>query len=613
MFAFLCIFILFPTFFTGVLSGDSIKSSVMSPFSCSERISICNSSLYHINTGHELHKIASLYNVSPVQMKPISYKGRKDYIITVPCSCQTIVGNGTVDNTTGYFYQTSYHVKFNDTIEQVSSDAYSGQVWFDGRTIVNDTEISIHLLCGCIESTSQVVVTYTVQDHDTLSDISALLSARITGIQNLNEIVVQNPGFIDIGWVLYVPQEKNGLPHVKPGMKPMSIIVLVTLSGVTLLSVVALVVILLKRKRQQNNQEDPRMVSKTLSGGTWRQSMQNQHYYTEHMTDIAGLETDRPVVYSLDEVAEATNDFDETKVIGVGGYGSVYLGLLKEKEVAVKKMRSNKCKEFFAELKVLCKIHHRNVVELLGYASGDDDLCLVYEYVQNGSLSDHLHDPLLKGFQPLSWTARTQIAVDAARGIEYIHDHTKSRYVHRDIKSSNILLDERLRGKVADFGLAKLVGRANEDDTLATRLVGTPGYLPPESVKELQITTKSDIFAFGVVLAELITGRRALVRDHREPTRMKSLITVIKKIFEAEDPEIALEAEIDGNLRGGYPLEDVYRMAEISESCLREEAVERPDIGEVVVLLSQVMVTSFEWEGSLGGNSQVFSGLFNGR
>ncbi|KAI8003211.1 LysM domain receptor-like kinase 3, partial [Camellia lanceoleosa] len=127
----------------------------------------------------------------------------------------------------------------------------------------------------------------------------------------------------------------------------------------------------------------------------------------------------------------------------------------------IKKMRSNKSKEFFAELKVLCKIHHINV----GYASGDDHLYLVYEYIQNGSVSDHLHDPLLKGHQPLSWTARTQIALDAMKGIEYIHDHTKARYVHRDIKTSNILLDETLRAKVADFGLAKFVGRTNEGES----------------------------------------------------------------------------------------------------------------------------------------------------
>ncbi|XP_031265360.1 lysM domain receptor-like kinase 3, partial [Pistacia vera] len=407
------------------------------------------------------------------------------------------------------------------------------------------------------------------------------------------------------------------------------IVVIGILSTVTLFSVIALIVILFRRNRrrsQQNTEEGSRPVSTTLTAASHRAVSLPSQYLREtmkgnyrfivnlHCADVTAFETERTMIFSLEEIEEATNNFDETKIIGQGGYGSVYFGVLGEKEVAIKKMRSNKSKEFFAELKVLCKIHHINVVELLGYASGDDHLYLVYEYVQNGSLSDHLHDPLLKGHQPLSWTARTQIALDAARGIEYIHDHTKARYVHRDIKTSNILLDQGLRAKVADFGLAKLVERTNEDDDLiATRLVGTPGYLPPESVKELQVTTKTDIFAFGVVLAELITGQRALIRDNREPTKMKSLITIINKVLQDEDPETALEQVVDGSLRSSYPMDDVYKMAEVADWCLSEYAVNRPEIRDIIVTLSQIVISSTEWEASLGGNSQVFSGLFNGR
>ncbi|OWM76097.1 hypothetical protein CDL15_Pgr009743 [Punica granatum] len=174
---------------------------------------------------------------------------------------------------------------------------------------------------------------------------------------------------------------------------------------------------------------------------------------------LSAFGSERPIVFTLEEIEDATSDFAESKKIGEGGYGSVYFGVLVGgQEVAIKKMRSSKSKEFLAELKDLAKIHHINVVELLGYASREDHLYLVYEYVQNGSLNDHLHDPLLKGHQPHSWTARTQIA----------------------LKTSNILLDEGLRAKVADLGLAKLVGRTNEEDLIATRLVGTPRYLPLE-------------------------------------------------------------------------------------------------------------------------------------
>ncbi|MCL7050125.1 hypothetical protein MKW94_022303, partial [Papaver nudicaule] len=238
---------------------------------------------------------------------------------------------------------------------------------------------------------------------------------------------------------------------------------------------------------------------------------------------VTAFEPERPVVYSLDEIEEATMNFDETRKIGEGGYGCVYHGVLGEQEVAIKKMKSNKFKEFFAELKVLCKIHHINVVELLGYASGDDHLYLVYQYIKNGCFHEHLHDQLLKGNQPLTWTARAQIAVDAARGIEYIHDPTKARHVHRDVKTSNILLDEGLRAKVADFGLVKLVERTGKE---ISKQHAWLERLVTFLLSKYQTTSKSDVFTFGVVLAELITDQRALIRKTQEPEKMKSLISV---------------------------------------------------------------------------------------
>ncbi|WVZ23931.1 hypothetical protein V8G54_002475 [Vigna mungo] len=327
------------------------------------------------------------------------------------------------------------------------------------------------------------------------------------------------------------------------------------------------------------------------------------NFQKESIEDVISLESERPIVYNLEEIEEATNNFDESRKIGSGGYGSVYFGVLGNKEVAVKKMRSNKSKEFYAELKVLCKIHHINIlsnnsddiffdeVELLGYANGKDDLYLVYEYVPNGSLSDHLHNPLLKG-------------------LEYIHDYTKARYVHRDIKSSNILLKDKFRAKVGDFGLAKLVDRTDDENFITTRLVGTPGYLPP---KELQVTPKTDVFVFGVVLSELLTGKRALFRKRQEEIKMKSLISVVNKIFQDDEPEIALEDAIDKNLEASYRMEDVYKMAEIAEWCLQEDPIERPEMRDIIGALSQIVMSSIEWEASLCGNSQVFSGLYSGR
>ncbi|XP_059636019.1 lysM domain receptor-like kinase 3 [Cornus florida] len=611
------LFLLLPTsttlFITTFGQDVSVNSTHMFPFKCSNNIKTCSSILYHSN-GLQEEQIAYYYSVSTSQITPISHGNKKDYLVTVPCSCKQV--NGTL----AYFYDTFYKVQPNDIFYNVSRQIYSGQAWMVGgeeSSFVAGDEFPMHLLCGCVESDTHIVVTYAVQQGDTLADISTLLSAKISDIESMNRNLTQNPSFIDVGWVFFVPAEKNGViaPEApKKGMDHKWTIIIGVLSALTLLSMCTFVIILLRRKRtRKHNQEDQRAAVSNSMSANKSFSLQKQFVHKENMEDVTLFESERPVIYSLEEIEESTSNFSETRKIGEGGYGSVYFGVIRDQEVAIKKMRSNMSKEFFAELKVLCKIHHINVMELLGYASGDDHLYLVYEFIQNGSLSDHLHDPLLKGHQPLSWTARAQIALDAAKGIEYIHDHTKARYVHRDIKTSNILLDEGLRAKVADFGLAKLVGRTNEDDYIATRLVGTPGYLPPESVKELQVTTKTDVFAFGVVLAELITGQRALIRDKGEPNKMKALITVVNKLFQEEDPETALESIIDGNLKGNFPMEGVYKMAEIAEWCLSEDAVNRPEMQEIVVALSQIMISSIEWEASLGGNSQVFSGVFSGR
>ncbi|CAI0547451.1 unnamed protein product [Linum tenue] len=367
--------------------------------------------------------------------------------------------------------------------------------------------IGIALLCGCSGDQAVDIVTYSVQKNDTLGGIAELLSAKVEEIVSLNEGLSQQAlSLIDEGKVLFVPRKKQRR-RMKPGRKNRVGLSLGVLSGISLLLVSSLGFTILKRRR---------------IGGEKQEGAPGKDVVAE-----ATLESEKPRVYTLKEIDKATNGFEESRIIGEGGYGRVYYGLLRGKEVAIKRMKSNRLSEFFAELKALCKVNHINVVELLGYASEEEFMYLVYEYLPNGSLNNHLHDPLRKGHATLSWTARVQIAVDAARGIEYIHDHTKARYVHRDIKTANILLDQGLRAKVADFGLTMLAERSIEEDFVVTRLMGTPGYMAPECVRELQITTKTDVFAFGVVLAELITGRNAVVHDHLQPSGMKSLAMTV--------------------------------------------------------------------------------------
>uniref|UniRef100_A0A0E0C3D8 Protein kinase domain-containing protein n=1 Tax=Oryza meridionalis TaxID=40149 RepID=A0A0E0C3D8_9ORYZ len=511
---------------------------------------LCNSYLYVTPEGRNLSEVASDFSGNASLFKRITrFSGSEDLLVNVPCVCEAI--NATM---TGLFHDTNYRVKDGDTGDIINSKTFSGLALNvgDGQILHKEEKLVIHLPCGCSSTAPEGVLSYAVEDKDTLGSIASLFGSSSKDILDLNPSL-KDPNFIKPGWVLFIPMGVAG---------------------------------------SSNKKIDP-------------------------------FQTERPVIFSLIAVEDATSNFDEKRKIGEGGYGSVYLGFIGTHEIAVKKMKASKSKEFFAELKVLCKIHHINVVELIGYAAGDDHLYLVYEYVQNGSLSEHLHDPLLKGHQPLSWTARTQIAMDSARGIEYIHDHTKTCYVHRDIKTSNILLDNGLRAKVshvkpinfqvADFGLVKLVQRSDEDECLATRLVGTPGYLPPESVLELHMTTKSDVYAFGVVLAELITGLRALVRDNKEPNKTKSLISIMRKAFKPEDLESSLETIVDPYLKDNYPIEEVCKLANISMWCLSEDPLHRPEMREVMPILAQIHMASIEWEASLGGDGEVFSGVSNGR
>ncbi|XP_025617785.1 lysM domain receptor-like kinase 3 [Arachis hypogaea] len=331
------------------------------------------------------------------------------------------------------------------------------------------------------------------------------------------------------------------------------------------------------------------------------------------------FDMDKPVVFTYEEIFATTDCFSDSNLLGHGTYGSVYYSLLRDQEVAIKRMTAMKTKEFMSEMKVLCKVHHANLVELIGYAASQDELFLVYEYAQKGSLRSHLHDPQNKGHSPLSWIMRVQIALDAARGLEYIHEHTKTHYVHRDIKTSNILLDASFRAKISDFGLAKLVGKTNDGEVSTTKVVGTYGYLAPEYLSDGLATTKSDVYAFGVVLFEIISGREAIIRTEgtmsKNPDR-RSLASVMLAVLRNSPDSVSMSNMrdyIDPNMMDLYPHDCVFKMAMLAKQCVDDDPVLRPDMKQVVISLSQILLSSIEWEATLAGNSQVFSGLVQGR
>ncbi|WCJ22332.1 Protein kinase superfamily protein [Euphorbia peplus] len=297
---------------------------------------------------------------------------------------------------------------------------------------------------------------------------------------------------------------------------------------------------------------------------------------------------------AYEELKEATNNFEPGSILGEGGFGKVFKGVLSDgTAVAIKKLTNGGQqgdKEFLVEVEMLSRLHHRNLVKLVGYYTNRDSSqnLLCYELVPNGSLEAWLHGP--SGVNcPLDWDTRMKIALDAARGLAYLHEDSQPCVIHRDFKASNILLENNFNAKVADFGLAKQApeGRANY---LSTRVMGTFGYVAPEYAMTGHLLVKSDVYSYGVVLLELLTGRKPV--DMSQPSGQENLVTWARPILRDKD---RLEELADPSLGGKFPKEDFIRVCTIAAACVAPEANQRPTMGEVVQSLKMVQrVTEYQ-------------------
>ncbi|XP_010681365.2 proline-rich receptor-like protein kinase PERK9 [Beta vulgaris subsp. vulgaris] len=306
--------------------------------------------------------------------------------------------------------------------------------------------------------------------------------------------------------------------------------------------------------------------------------------------------------FTYPELYEATSGFSDEKLLGEGGFGRVYKGLLADgRVVAVKQLNiggGQGEREFKAEVEIISRIHHRHLVSLVGYCISESKRLLVYDYVSNNTLHFHLHG---KGRPVMDWETRVKIAVGAARGMTYLHEDCHPRIIHRDIKSSNILLDNNFEAQVADFGLAKLAMDA--ETHVSTRVMGTFGYMAPEYATTGKLTEKSDVFSFGVVLLELITGRKPV--DESQPLGDESLVEWARPLLSHALETGELECLVDARLEKNYIESEMLRMIEAAAACVRHSAVKRPRMGLVVRALS--MSDSGDLSNGLRvGESQVY-------
>ncbi|KAG7594911.1 Serine-threonine/tyrosine-protein kinase catalytic domain [Arabidopsis thaliana x Arabidopsis arenosa] len=657
-FLILSFFIFF--FFTSLPNLSSSK-----PMNCSDTSRLCTSFLaFKPNQNQSFSVIQSMFDVLPADITADISEGY--FFIKKNCSCLTTTHQYTTNTTFTIRQNVGY-------VYNVVVSAYSGLAFPPNtkRAARAGSVVSVQLLCGCSSGLWNYLMSYVAVDGDSVQSLSSRFGVSMDRIEEVNGIL--NLDNITAGDVLYIPldsvpgepYETSKINPQAPSPAPASSLANGNLSDdqvnhtaksgshvpyiwivgglgvvLALLVLCILVCICLRSSSCSSSEEDGnghnfQILRKSgffcgsgryncCRSGDFRQTNgENQsHHQVVAIPKALGdgmFEIEKPMVFTYEEIRAATDEFSDSNLLGHGNYGSVYFGLLREQEVAVKRMTATKTKEFAAEMKVLCKVHHSNLVELIGYAATVDELFVVYEYVQKGMLKNHLHDPQSKGNTPLSWIMRNQIALDAARGLEYIHEHTKTHYVHRDIKTSNILLDEAFRGKISDFGLAKLVEKTGEGEISVTKVVGTYGYLAPEYLSDGLATSKSDVYAFGVVLFEIISGREAVIRTEamgtKNPERRPLASIMLAALKNSPDSMnmASLKEFVDPNMMDLYPHDCLFKIAMLAKQCVDDDPILRPNMKQVVISLSQILLSSIEWEATLAGNSQVFSGLVQGR
>lgn len=308
--------------------------------------------------------------------------------------------------------------------------------------------------------------------------------------------------------------------------------------------------------------------------------------------------------FSLQILVEATDNFSEERKIGSGSFGSVYRATLQDgRQVAVKraevsntssyaigtKRQEDTDHAFINELESLSRLHHKNLVRLLGFCEDCNELVLVFEYIENGTLHDHLHKPQPQP-QPqtssplMSWPARIKVALDAARGIEYLHEYAVPSIIHRDIKSSNILLDANGTAKVSDFGLS-LMGPGEDESHLSLKAAGTVGYMDPEYYRLQQLSKKSDVYSFGVVLLEILTGYKAIHRNENGVPR--NVVDFVVPYIVQDDIHRVLDHKMPPPTP--FEIEAVAYVGYLAADCVSLEGRDRPSMTEVVNSLERAL------------------------
>ncbi|KAE8699979.1 hypothetical protein F3Y22_tig00110569pilonHSYRG00254 [Hibiscus syriacus] len=537
----------------------------------------------------ELRSIASLFRTSPEEIARASSMVSDDtrlfpgQLLLVPITCGCTMNH--------YFANITYDIKLGDTYYTVSTTVFESLTNFteveqmnpslEPRNLHPGDEVVFPLFCKCpskaeSENGTEYFISYVWQPKDSIWSVSDMFNASAPAIIDENNL----NGYPDISSAVIPPlmipvSDLPVLSQTHRGSKSKhQEILIVALSIVVCLLILAGVVIHERKKifkRYGSSLEKADLIP--VKDLTRSESFRPKIMQDKLLQGVSGY-LGKPIMYDADVIMRETMNLNEHRRIG----GSVYRATIDGKLLAIKKTKEDITKE----LKILKKVNHANLVKLMGVSADSEGNCfLVYEYAENGSLDKWLHPKSSCSSScvaVLTWSQRLHVALDVANGLQYMHEHTRPNIVHRDIRTSNILLDSMFKAKIANFSVAESV---------------TNSIMP-----------KMDVFAFGVVLLELLSGKKAMAtKENGEISMWKN----VREVLEIEEKsEKRLRKWMDPNLQNFYPIDSALSLAVLAMACTREDPLARPSMVEIVFSLSVLIQSSFEIpEGSWGSEIET--------
>ncbi|KAJ6811266.1 protein LYK5-like [Iris pallida] len=535
-------------------------------------------------------ELARINNVS----NPYIFPTNKEVIVPVNCSCSG-----------QYYYQaiTFYVIDSDDTYYSLANDQYQGlsscsalmgENLYDAENLSVGLKLLVPLRCACPTRNQsrdgvKYLLTYSINENDTIPDISERFNVSVKESLAANGFTDHEEAVIYPNTTLLIPLQSEPLSSQTIILEPIvyappPVSTLSTVNGepkrskkklhfglgagVASLAVLCLLSLLLRRCHRKKMGRIKGKIRSTP---------------TKHILDaMCGI--DRVLkVFDVDELKAATKDFSSECRI----QGSVYGGMVGGTMVAIKRESRDVMSK---EVNILYKLNHFNIISLGGISTGDQHCYLVYEYMKNGCLRDWLRDPSRSGLW--NWTLRVQIATDVANGLDYLHNFSYPPYVHKDIKTSNVLLDTNMRAKITNFSLATSSDGGKEGPNLTKNVEGTLGYMAPEYLECGNVTPMLDVYSFGVVMAELITGKGAIV-EHQGRRRLLSEMLI--SIVDGDNALEVLGDFVDPDLRMRSPIALVMEVAKLCVACLARDLGKRPNMCEVVSALSRIQRDTEMW------------------